>query len=186
MECLSPNKLQEYVDGGLSNMENAIVRDHLIVCNKCKLEYDYYDRLEQFLNRADYMVPPVIIEQNVMKQLFPRVPAYSSIFAFIAASFLLVITWIYIYFDFANNSLIQAMQMTSDNTSNWVGSIIKVISSIFSGVYAVFKVLNALIEVVFNVNVGVEIIGIVTFALFSSILYLLSQKVFKKLKGSDV
>ena len=186
MECLSHRKIQEYINGDFSNMENAMVRDHLIVCGKCKLEYDYYEKLEKFLNKPEYITPPEIIERSVLKQLFPRVPAYTSVFALMAASFLLVISWIYIYFDFANNSLIQAIQMTSDNTSNWIGSIIKVISSIFSGVYAVFRVLNALLEVVFNVNMGVEIVGIVTFALFSSLLYLLSQKIFKKLKGTDV
>ncbi len=182
MECLNNKKIQEYIDGDLANVEKAMVRDHLIVCEKCKHEYEYYQRLEKYLQDPVYIKPPAVIERSVMKTLFPRMPAYSSIFALIAASFVLIVTWIYIYFDFANNSLIQALQLTSENTSNWIGAIIKVISSIFSAVYALFRVLNALIEVVFKVNVGVEIIGLMTFAFFSPLLYFITRMIFKKSK----
>lgn len=185
MECLNHKKIQQTIDGDLTRVEKAMVRDHLIVCDRCRQEYEYHERLEQFLQEPVYIKPPEIIERSVMRTLFPRIPSYSSIFALIAASFVFIVTWIYIYFDFANNSLIQAIQMTSESTSNWIGSIVKFISTVFSGVYAVFRVVDALIAVVFNVNVGVEIIGLLTFTFFAALLYFVSRKIFKTARRTE-
>lgn len=185
MECLNNEKIQEYINGELTNVENAMVRDHLILCEKCRLEYKYYERLEKYLEDPVYIKPPEVIERNVLKALFPRIPALSSVFALVAAGFTLIITWIYIYFDFANNSIIQALRLTSSKASNFIASIIKIISTIFSAVYAIFRVINAFIEAVFKVNIGVEIIGLFTFMMFISFFYLVSRMVFKKFKGTN-
>lgn len=185
MECLNSEQIQEYINGELTTVENAMVRDHLIVCEKCKLEYEYYERLEKYLEDPVYITPPQVIERNVLKALFPRIPALSRVLALIAASFTLIVTWIYIYFDFANNSIIQALQLTSSKTSNFIGAIIKIISTVFSTVYAIFRVINAFIDAVFKINIGVEILGLITFMTFISIFYLISRIIFKKLKGTN-
>ncbi len=185
MACLSEIKIQKYIEGGLAAVERSLVRDHLIVCVKCRTCYQRYEKLEKSLGEPVYITPPPIIERNVLRMLFPRIPSYSSIFALLAASFLLLIASIYIYFDFANNSIVQAFQLSSHDTSNWLGSIIKAISTIFSTVYAIFRAINAFFEVIFKVNMGVEIIGLVMLLLLSLSFYSLSQLLLKKIKGSN-
>jgi predicted anti-sigma-YlaC factor YlaD len=185
MACLNEFKIQEYIDGDLTAVEKSLVRDHLIVCANCRASYQRYEKLEKSLGEPVYIAPPPIIERNVLRMLFPRIPSYSSIFALLAASFLLLITSIYIYFDFANNSIVQAFQLSSHDTSNWIGSIIKSISTIFSTVYAVFKAINAFFEVIFKVNMGVEIIGLSMLLFLSWGFYSLSRLVVKKIKGSN-
>jgi predicted anti-sigma-YlaC factor YlaD len=181
MKCLSDEKIQQYIDGGLNSVERAMVRDHMITCTSCQGVYNQYEKLEKNLLQPVELMPPPFIERNVLNVLFPRLPSYSSIFALIAASFLLLVTWIYIYFDFANNSIIRAFQLTSDNTSNWLGSVIKIISSIFSAVYAVFKALNRFLHILFDINLGVEIIGLTVFLLFSLVFYSVFRAAFKKI-----
>lgn len=184
MACLHDIKIQEYIEGGLPAVEKSLIRDHLITCAKCRAKYQGYEKLEKNLVDPVYITPPAIIEKNVLRILFPRIPSYSSVFALLAASFLLLITSIYIYFDFANNSMIQAFQLSSHNTSNWIGSIIKTISTIFSIVYAVFKAINAFLEIIFKVNIGIEIIALSILILLSLGFYSFSQLLFKKIKGS--
>lgn len=183
MECLTDIKIQEYLDGGLNSVENAMVRDHLIVCESCQQRHEQYHELETRLLNPVELTPPPIIQQNVLSILFPKLPTYSSIAALIAASFFLMVTGIYVYFDFANNSIVQAMQLTSNNTSNWLGSIITFISSIFSGVYTVFKALNKFINVIFQVNIGAEMVGLTVLLLFSLIFYSIFKLAWKKLNN---
>jgi hypothetical protein len=183
MECLTDTKIQEYVESGLNSVESAMVRDHLIVCNSCKAVHDRYEQLEKQLLQPVELIPPAVIERNVINYLFPRLPTYSSIIALIAASFVLLVTGIYVYFDFANNSIIQALQLTSTNTSNWIASIITFISNIFSGVYTVFKALNRFLDIVFNVNLGAEIIGLTVFVLFSLLFYSIFKLALKRIKN---
>jgi predicted anti-sigma-YlaC factor YlaD len=185
MECLDEEKIHEYIDGSLTTVERSIARDHLIVCSRCRDRYEAYEKIEKSLSEPVYYAPPPIIERNVLNLLFPRIPSYSSIAALIAASFLLLVSSIYVYFDFANNSIVQALQMTSHNTSNWLGSIIRAVSTIFSAVYAVFKAVNKLIEIVFSVNVGVEVVGLSVLLVLLLGFYTLSHLMFKKIKGSN-
>lgn len=183
MECLTNEKIQDYIDGHLNSVEMAMVRDHLISCTACKKEYEYYETLEKQLLQPVEILPPPIIERRVLRELFPQLPSYSSIFALVAASFFLLVTGIYIYFDFANNSLIQALQFTSHNTSNWLASIIKVISDIFSAVYAFFQAFNRFFKLIFKINLGAEILGLIVFVLFTLLLYPLFRITVRKLKG---
>lgn len=185
MACLHDIKIQEYIEGGLTTVEKSMVRDHLIACVKCRTRYHGYEKLEKSLTEPVFITPPPIIERNVLRMLFPRIPSYSSIFALLAASFLLLISSIYIYFDFANNSIIQALRLSSHDTSNWIGSIIKAISTIFSTVYAVFKAINAFFEIIFKVNIGIEIIALSVLLLLSLSFYSFSQLLFKRIKGSN-
>jgi hypothetical protein len=183
MECLTERKIQEYVDGELNSVENAMARDHIIVCDKCRRAHSEYERLEKFLLSPVDITPPVFIEQNVLRALFPKLPTYTSILASIAASFVLLVTSTYIYFDFSNNSLVQAFNLTSSNTSTWIGSIIRFISSVFTLVYTVFKALNRLSHVLFDVNIGMELIGFTIISLGLAGFYLIYRTAYKKLRN---
>lgn len=185
MGCLTEIKIQEYIDENLNTIESSIIRDHLIICEKCKNKYDNYKKVEKHLNNPVYINPPKVIERNVLRRIFPMLPAYSSIFVLIGLGFMLLITGIYIFFDFANNSIIQALQLTSNNTSNWVASIIKIISAFFSSIYAVFKALSTVFETIFNVNVGVEVIAAFVSVLFILLLYPVYRVIFRTLKGQN-
>lgn len=182
MECLNDLTIHDYIEGSLTAVEKSIVRDHLILCTGCRARYETYEKLEKSLVEPVHITPPPIIERNVLNMLFPRIPSYSSIFALIAASFLLLVTSIYIYFDFSNNSVIKALESTS---SNWLGSIIRGISTIFSTIYAIFKTINAFFEIIFKVNIGVEIIAVAVLLLLSLGFYSVSHLLLKKIRGSN-
>jgi hypothetical protein len=183
MECLTNTKIQDYIEGTLNSVESAIVRDHLIICAACKKKYNEYELLEKHLLQPVEIIPPAIIERRVLRELFPLLPSYTSIFALVAASFVLLVTGIYIYFDFANNSLIQAIQLTSNTTSNWLASVIKVISAVFSGVYTVFEAVNRVLKLLLKINLGAEVIGLTVFVLFTLLFYPIFKLAFRKLKG---
>lgn len=183
MDCLNEVTLNEYTDGALSTVQRSLIRDHLIVCETCRLKQERYQILEKCLAEPIFVTPPDNIERNVMRFLFRPAPSFSSVFSFVAASFLLMVTGIYIYFDFANNSLIQAFQLTSQDTSNWLASSIKAVSTIFSSVYAVFKAINKFISIILNINLGVEIIGVTIILMAVIFIYYVFRFALKKVKG---
>ena len=183
MECLTDKTIHDYASKNLNVVENSMVRDHLILCDKCNQKYEQYLKIENTLEDPVYISAPKQIESYVLKRIYSRLPTYSSIFALISISFIFMISWIYIYFDFSNNSLIQALRLTSNDTSEAIISIIKFISNIFSSTYAVFKAVNKFIEITLNINIGVEIISLTFFILTLSFLYFIYLNIFKKVKG---
>ena len=183
MECLTNTKIQDYIEDTLNSVESAMARDHLIVCPACKKKYNEYETLEKHLLQPVEIIPPAIIERRVLAELFPLLPSYTSIFALVAASFVLLVTGIYIYFDFANNSIIQAIQLTTNTTSNWLATLIKVISAVFSGVYTIFEAMNRVLKLLLKINLGAEIIGLTVFVLFTLLFYPIFKLAFRKLKG---
>lgn len=185
MACITNEILQEYIEGSLTTVEKSMVRDHLIVCDDCRERHEAFESLELTLRAPVFIEPPAVIEQNVLRTLFPRIPSYSSVFALIAASFLLLVTSIYVYFDFANNSLIKAVQLTSQNTSNWIASAVKGVTTIFTAVYAVFKAADRFLEIVLNVRFGAEMIGVVTLVMLLLGLYSVSHLLLNKVKGKN-
>jgi len=185
MACITDSKIQNYIVKDLNSIESAIIRDHLLTCQECKSKYEKYLKLERHLENPVYKAPPAVIERNVLRRLFPVLPTYSSIIALITVSIACLVSFIYIYFDFANNSIIQALRLTSNNTSNWIASIIKVISSIFSGVYAVFKAVNSIISVIFNINIGVEVVASSFVMFFIFVLYMVYRLVFRRLRNQN-
>ncbi len=183
MECLTNTKIQDYIEDTLNSVESAMARDHLIVCPACKKKYSEYETLEKHLLQPVEITPPAIIERRVLAELFPLLPSYTSIFALVAASFVLLVTGIYIYFDFANNSIIQAIQLPANTTSNWLAALIKVISAVFSGVYTIFEAMNRVLKLLLKINLGAEIIGLTVFVLFTLLFYPIFKLAFRKLKG---
>jgi hypothetical protein len=123
--------------------------------------------------------PPAQIEKNVMKRIYSRIPTYSSVMALIAASFVFLISWIYIYFDFSNNSFIRALRLTSDSTSNWISSLIKMMTTVFSSVYAVYRAINKFFALILNVNIGIEIFTLSVLVLTTILFYGVYQLFFK-------
>ena len=158
MECLSNHKIAHYVEGSLSQVEMSMIRDHLLHCDRCRRLSECFIQLEENLSQPVLESPPTCIEKNVMHRLFPVLPSYSAVAALVLASFLLLVSWIYIYFDFAHNSLIQAMQMTSNRVFGFMGGIIQGISTIFSGIYAAFRAISKFLSVFLNLNIDGELV----------------------------
>ena len=180
MECLSDEKLIEYVDKSLPSVERSLIRDHLVVCLHCQAKYKQYSRIENYLKEPVYQEPPPAIEKHVMRRIYSRIPTYSSVLTLIAASFVFLVSWIYVYFDFANNSMVRALQLTTADTSSWLGSVIKVISTIFTAVYGAFRAVNKFIAIVFDVHIGVEIIGLSALILCLTFFYGIYHWFFRK------
>ena len=60
MECLTDYKIQDYIEGNLSKVENAMIRDHLILCTKCELKHKWYLSIENTLKDPVLVEPPAI------------------------------------------------------------------------------------------------------------------------------
>jgi hypothetical protein len=170
MDCLPDDKILNYLDGESKSIEQALIRDHLLVCPACRRTADSYAELHKILAQPVTSEPPAWLVPQIMKRIYPEIPKYTSIAALIAASFIFFVTWIYIYFDFSRNSLIQALQLTADSTSGWLVNVIKGISAIYNSVQAAFKACNAFLRVLLNIRVSGMVI--IAFALAFSGLFL--------------
>ncbi|MEN8222126.1 MAG: hypothetical protein ABFR36_02610 [Acidobacteriota bacterium] len=184
MKCLKNKQIIEYMDKTLNGVEYSLTRDHILSCDKCRQELRHYELLEKNLEKVELKEPPAEIEQFVMKKLFPRFSHIASLITLIAASFMLLIAGIYVYFDFANDSMIKAFHLTRDQATSIISSTVKFISVIFSGMLTIFKAINALLEALLNVRIGVEVTGTIFAFFLITISYLVYNKIFLKLKDS--
>lgn len=185
MGCYPDTQIQEYLAGELSNLEGNRIRDHLLTCRKCSEIADRYRKMEPFLQTPRLSEPPETIMENVLKRLYPQYPVYSSIAALIAASIVFLVTWIYIYFDFANNSLIKALHMTSRSTSNWLIGTLRSIDTLFSIIYASFKAISHVLQSILHVSIDPRVIGGIILTLSLTFFYLLFHLFARRLKESD-
>jgi predicted anti-sigma-YlaC factor YlaD len=175
MACFPDEKILAYGEGDLSSIEAARLRDHLLVCPACRQTADRYGELDRSLSRPVLSSPPERLVPQVMQRLYPVLPRYTSIAAMIAASFVFLITWIYIYFDFSSSSLIQALRLTTDGTSGWLADVIKAITAVYNGVQAVFKAGNALLNILLPAPLGTAVAAFALLAV-SGLLSLLLLK----------
>lgn len=152
MVCLPDDKILNYLEGEIKSIEQALIRDHLLVCPDCRHTADSYAELHKILEQPVTSEPPAWLIPKIMKNIYPEIPKYTSIAAMIAASFIFFVTWIYIYFDFSRNSLIKALQLTTASTSGWLVNIIKGISTIYNSVQAVFKACNAFLGMLLHIR----------------------------------
>jgi hypothetical protein len=186
MECLPEERIHDYLEGALNAMEANLIRDHLLACPGCNARHKIYQKINKFLQHPPLTNPPDSIIANVLKTLYPGTSFYFSIIALIAASFAFLVTWIYVYFDFSNSSLIQALTLTSKSTSGWIADLIQVISSVFSMVYASFKAIHSFVNYLLRIDFGPEIFkGVVlTFSMIFlySLIHLFSRKFKEKRK----
>ncbi|MEN8154677.1 MAG: hypothetical protein ABFR75_11720 [Acidobacteriota bacterium] len=184
MKCLSESQLNKYASNSLPGVEASIARDHILSCRKCKNAIELYKQIEDGLNDPVMKNPPAIIEKNVMKKLYPKFSYISSILTLVAVSFLMLVAGIYIYFDFANDSIIKAFQLTGVKTTSIIASGINFITGIFSGLYAIFKALNTFFEVIFKVKIGVEVTGFGFAFILMLLFYFVYNKVIVKIRES--
>jgi predicted anti-sigma-YlaC factor YlaD len=180
MVCLPDNKILSYLDEEIKSIEQALIRDHLLVCQRCRLTAESYTKLHKILAQPPTNEPPAWLIPQIMKRIYPEVPKYTSIAALIAASFIFFVTWIYIYFDFSSNSLVQALQLTADSTSGWLVNIIKGISTIYNSVQAAFKACNAFLSMLLNIRLGGTVLIASTLALSGLLLFIVIRLLLKK------
>lgn len=154
MACLPDDKILDYLDNEIKSIEQALIRDHLLVCPNCRQTADRYAEMHKILEHPVAIEPPAWLVPQIMKKIYPEIPRYTSIAALIAASFIFFVTWIYIYFDFSSSSLIQALQLTTDRTSGWLVTSIKGISTIYNSVQAAFKACNAFLSMLLHIRFG--------------------------------
>ena len=184
MKCLNNEQINGFMEKTLNSVEYSLTRDHILSCGKCREALKHYELIDKNLKEPELKEAPAAIEQLVMRKLFPRFSHVASLISLIAASFMLLIAGIYIYFDFANDSMIKAFHLTKDNATSIISSAVKFISVIFSGLLTIFKAINALLEALLNVRIGVEITGTFFAILLFAISYLIYNKLFLKLKDS--
>jgi predicted anti-sigma-YlaC factor YlaD len=180
MACLSDEKILAYGEGDLKTIAAALVRDHLRVCPACRQTADRYRDLNQALSRPRLSEPPARMLQQVLQRLYPVIPRYTSIAAMIAASFVFLITWIYVYFDFSGNSLIQALQLTADHTSGWLVNIIKAISAVYHETQAAYKASSALLKIILSTHLGSAVLAGTLLAFSGALVFLLLNSWLKK------
>ncbi|MDD8011906.1 MAG: hypothetical protein PHX05_00310 [Acidobacteriota bacterium] len=160
MACLSDETLIACNEGSLGAIEAARVRDHLLLCPACRETAAHYRLLERALERPQLAMPPARLVPQVMERLFPAAARITSIAAVAAASFVFLVSWIYIYFDFSSSSLVQALRLTTDGTTGWLAGIIQGITSVYNGAQAVRKALGAMLRILFPAPLGVVAIAV--------------------------
>jgi hypothetical protein len=180
MACLPDDKILTYLDGECKSIEQALIRDHLLVCPDCRRKADRYSELHKILAQPVTSEPPAWLVPQVMRRIFPETPRYTSIAALLAASFIFFVTWIYIYFDFSRNSLIKALQLTASGTSGWLVNAIKGISTIYNSVQAAFKACNAFLGMLLNIRPGGAMIIAFVLAFSGLLLFMMLRLLFKK------
>jgi hypothetical protein len=160
MACLTEAKIHEYVAGDLSPLEAQCAKDHLAGCAACRATAARYRRLEKVLAAPVWIEPPESLIGSVMRRLYPPpYPLYSSIAALIAASLLFLVSWIYIYFNFSTNSLLQAIHLSSKSTSNWIVKLVSAVDTMFLMIQATFKSASHFLHTLLGVNVQPGVLG---------------------------
>ena len=160
MACFPDETLIACNEGGLGAIEAARVRDHLLLCPACRETAARYRLIERALEQPQLANPPARLVPQVMERLFPAAARVTSIAAVIAASFVFLVSWIYIYFDFSSSSLVQALRLTAEGTTGWLVSIIKGITVVYNGAQAVRKALGAMLRIFFPAPLGFVAIAV--------------------------
>jgi hypothetical protein len=186
MECLADAQILEYLDGDMNPIKQALIRDHLLICSSCRQTAERYQKLHKILNQPVSSEPPDWLIQQVLKRIYPEIPKLTSIIAMIAAGFVFLTIWIYVYFDFSSNSLIQALQLTADSTSGWLVNIVKGISAVYALVYAAFKACNAFLNVLANFPITTTIVAGTVLAVSGTVLIILFRLLSKKPRESKL
>jgi hypothetical protein len=160
MACLSDSTILAYGEGALGAIEAAQARDHLLLCQACQLKAERYRRLEGVLQQPVISEPPARLVPQVLQRLYPALPRYSSIAAMIAASAVFLVSWIYIYFDFASSSMVQALRLMASGTSGWLADVIKGITTVYNGAQAMMKAASALLRIFLPAPLGTDLAAI--------------------------
>jgi hypothetical protein len=173
MDCLREQKLSAYVDKTLNPIEMAMIRDHLIQCDRCRQQYRILKGLENSLRNPVVLPAPPRIRRTVMRQISGDMSYYSSLTALVAAGFLFMVTTLYLVFDFANNSVIKSFENASVRSGGIVSAVIKMISGTFRWLYSVLNTANTFIKTIFKVNPGIEVIALFSMVFSLMLIFLL-------------
>ncbi len=160
MACLSDETLIAYNEDSLGAIEASQTRDHLLLCPDCRRSAATFRALDSILATPSLHTPPARLIPQVMARIYPALPRVTSIAAVVAASFVFLVSWIYIYFDFSSSSLVQALRLTADGTTGWLAGVIKGITVVYSGAQAVRKALRAMLRILFPAPLGVVAIAV--------------------------
>jgi predicted anti-sigma-YlaC factor YlaD len=157
MECPNHETLVEYNGDGLSPLERMIVRDHLVSCPRCRSRVAEYKSMEIALREPVMIEPPMDLEKQVMKSLFPYTPSRLSLAVLWVFSFALFVTLLMVMFDVSNNGVLKALQLSSSETTGFLGTLIRLVTSSFKIIYAFYKILDAFIRVLSFGFISLEI-----------------------------
>lgn len=147
MECPNHDRLIEYNGDGLTSVERMIIREHLVVCPRCRALIADYKSMDNALREPVMMEPPKDLERKVMRSLFPYTPSKFSLSVLWVFSFALFITLLVVMFDISNNGVLKALQLSSSETTSFLGSLIRLVTSSFKIIYAIYKIMDAFIRV---------------------------------------
>ena len=157
MACLSDATLIACNEGSLGAIEAAQARDHLLLCADCRRSAAAFRALDMILEKPALHTPPARLIPQVMERIYPSLPRITSIAAMIAASAVFFITWIYVYFDFSGNSLVQALRLASDDTSGGLAGVIKAVTTVYNGAQAAAKAASALLRILLPTPLGAAV-----------------------------
>jgi anti-sigma factor RsiW len=79
MRHLTSDLIQEFLDNGLNSKEEALVREHLSVCPRCREETEGWSRLFTELGSLPDLVPGPSLSRQVLDRLPVREPVASGV-----------------------------------------------------------------------------------------------------------
>lgn len=180
MDCLPEKKLDAYLDKTLNPIETAMIRDHLIQCDRCRRQYRDLVGLEKSLQNPVFLPAPARIRRVVMRQISGDMSYYSSLTALVAAGFLFIVTTLYLVFDFANNSIIKSFENASVRSGGIVSAVIKMISGTFKWLYSLLNTANTFFKTIFKVNPGIEVIALFSLVFSLMLIFFLYSRLLKR------
>jgi anti-sigma factor RsiW len=154
MECLPESTLLAYSEGELGAEEAFRVRSHISCCRTCRETAARYEALAQALARPPLHEPPARLVPQVIARLYPAAAPVAAIIAVIAASFVFLICWIYVYFDFSGNSLGQALNLTAAGASGWLAGAVKGAAAVYNYAQAARKACAAMLRIPLPIPLG--------------------------------
>ncbi len=143
MDCPNHSLLAGYHSDELSAVEKMMIRDHLVVCPKCRSIISDYKIMENALREPVLLEPAIDIERIVMKTVSPKTPSKLSLGVLLLFSLSLFIALLYVSFDLSNNGVLAALQVGNANASSILGSLIRLLSGAFKLIYAFYKIVDA-------------------------------------------
>jgi putative zinc finger protein len=80
MNCRqSERRLPGYLDGAISSRDHARLREHLFVCDGCRVQLESYRRLSSHLAQVEAVAPPADLAGQIRAQAAQVQPAWASV-----------------------------------------------------------------------------------------------------------
>lgn len=143
MDCPNHKLLADYQNDDLNAVEKMMIRDHLVVCPKCRAIVSEYRIMESALKEPVLLEPTIDIERSVMKAISPKTPSRLSLGVLLTFSLALFVTVLYVSFDLGNNGVVAALQMGNAEASGILSLLIRLLTGSFKLIYAFYKIVDA-------------------------------------------